>query len=597
MMATLKKNLLLFFLISLVISCRKDEPVNQNLPADIPVGILNLGNTLVYNFNGRVTDESGVPVSGVLISCGNKTTYTDDNGLFALQNVTTNERLAYVKAEKPGYFRGSRSVVPSTNSSVTILIQLIPLNVAGTIPSNVPATVEVNGGVSIDFNGQFIDNNHENYSGTVTVSAFYLDPTDLNSFARMPGMLYAQNTNGEDGALMTYGMIVVELYGSSGQSLQLADGSIATLHMPVNPNQKANAPETIPLWFFDETVGYWIEDGTATLVGDEYIGNVSHFTFWNCDVFFESCLLNGLVTDGLGNPVGNATVIVESGGMISSGVSNSDGTFYTYLAAGSTATVKVSSACGGDESIYSVGPFAVDSEQSATFPISDLVSMVNIIGTIVNCDSQPVTNADVYLFDNDFCYTMHVDDGIINLNLPPCSSISSDVEMFIYDYDHPYANFSGITFSVSGTTVDLGQLEICDTISVAPPISDDEFIDLHIDGNPVMFVDSEIHFEFSDSTSFFDYVILSPSETNYIFIGTMSVPGIYPGTSYTPIIPGEMIFIDAYQMDENSVMDLSTDLVLYEGSGGHVFFTISGTFTDTSGSPHYMFANVQANIP
>jgi hypothetical protein len=45
-----------------------------------------------------------------------------------------------------------------------------------------------------------------------------------------------------------------------------------------------NAPATIPLWYFNDTLGIWKEEGTATKQGNNYVGSVSHFSFWNCDV-------------------------------------------------------------------------------------------------------------------------------------------------------------------------------------------------------------------------------------------------------------------------------------------------------------------------
>jgi len=65
--------------------------------------------------------------------------------------------------------------------------------------------------------------------------------------------------------------------------LQLATGKNATVTFPIATATQSTAPATIPLWFFDETKGMWIEQGSATKTGNTYVGTVSHFTWWNCD--------------------------------------------------------------------------------------------------------------------------------------------------------------------------------------------------------------------------------------------------------------------------------------------------------------------------
>ena len=95
-------------------------------------------------------------------------------------------------------------------------------------------------------------------------------------------MLLGQNTGGEANLLETFGMLTVELTGSNNEKLQITSDS--ELKFPIANEQLSTAPNTIPLWYFDEENGYWIEDGEATKVGNQYVGTVSHFTPWNVDI-------------------------------------------------------------------------------------------------------------------------------------------------------------------------------------------------------------------------------------------------------------------------------------------------------------------------
>jgi hypothetical protein len=73
----------------------------------------------------------------------------------------------------------------------------------------------------------------------------------------------------------------------------------------------AHAPPTMPLFYWSDERGYWIEDGTATLEEAEagkwaYAGDVSHFTVWNADLRVPTVQVWGCVEDSAGKRVANA---------------------------------------------------------------------------------------------------------------------------------------------------------------------------------------------------------------------------------------------------------------------------------------------------
>jgi hypothetical protein len=535
-----------------------------------------------------------------LITAGTKTAYTDAQGMFVIKNTNVKEKLAYVKAEKSGYFPGSRSLIPTQTSSNYVKIQMMTLNVAGTIPAGVPATVTTNGGASIDFKGQYVDQNGNPYTGSVTVAAKYLPALAPETSEQMPGMLYAENTDGEAGALVSYGMIVVELYGNTGQSLNIAQGSSAILHMPVDDQQAGSAPATIPLWFFDEVAGYWIEEGSATLVDGEYVGEVTHFTFWNCDVFYDDCQLNGLVTDNLGNPLGSATVEINLGYTSTTGLTNSDGTFFTYVPAGQNIDINVSYGCGG-VTPYAVGPYTSNSVNNETF-ISQLgTSILNLAGTLVNCDLQPVTNADVYFYDGLNYLTYHVDNGIIDINVPYCSGATT-ADIYIYDYNQPYSYFSNTSIALTYPSTDLAQVVICDSVSTGGGWSGGldcdslEYFEVSIDGSFVL-ADACVSFSYYDSVST-GFVIYPTVDQNYfIYSPDVNAPGTYPGTTVVAPNTGEVVFVNGYDMSFSLPVNFSTQILTYEGPGGYIELMLTGTYTDNASIVRNVVANVTAYIP
>jgi len=65
---------------------------------------------------------------------------------------------------------------------------------------------------------------------------------------------------------------------------KIASDKKATITMPLSGLLSAAPPTSIPLWYFNESNGLWKQDGTATKTGNTYVGEVSHFSWWNCDL-------------------------------------------------------------------------------------------------------------------------------------------------------------------------------------------------------------------------------------------------------------------------------------------------------------------------
>jgi len=173
-----------------------------------------------------------------------------------------------------------------------------------------------NADVQLTFPANAIKNDAtgEAYTGTVFVAAQYLDPTSNNVFDQMPGNLQGINTENEEGALMTLGMTAVELQGAAGEKLNIAEGQTATVSVPA-PAGVDNLPTEVPLWSFDETIGLWVEEGLAILENGVYTGEVSHFSFWNWDVYAPSADFFAVLEDENGIPIPNMVVQITSGTM------------------------------------------------------------------------------------------------------------------------------------------------------------------------------------------------------------------------------------------------------------------------------------------
>jgi hypothetical protein len=269
----------------------------------------SFGESVSRDFQGKIVDSNNNPLSNVAIEMSGRTTSTDSNGEFTLTNVNVREHFGYLTATKAGFINGSRTVFPHEGMN-KVTIMMLPNAVYATIPSGQTTAVTLPNNTKVTFDGAFMLLNGNSYTGNVKVVVNHLDAADPYVFQKMPGNLIGTRTNGTTSGMETYGMINVELRGTNNEKLQLMTGHTANLSMPIAPNQLDTAEDTIPLWYFNETSGLWEEQGFSRKVGNKYIGNVSHFTWWNNDSAYVVATLNVVVTNVDTTPVNGVRITI-----------------------------------------------------------------------------------------------------------------------------------------------------------------------------------------------------------------------------------------------------------------------------------------------
>jgi hypothetical protein len=164
----------------------------------------------------------------------------------------------------------------------------------------------------------------------------------------------------------SFGALQVNLLDADGSKLNLASGQSATIRIPAVSRGGAALPSTVPLFYFDESTGLWVQEGTATLQGASpsqfYQGTVSHFSTWNADRLLDTVFLNGCVQDAAGARVG-AGVSVVAGGVdyIASPSAVTDSTGAFRMAVKKNATTRLFADAGQSFSLRTtVAPGATD---------------------------------------------------------------------------------------------------------------------------------------------------------------------------------------------------------------------------------------------
>ncbi|WP_353779608.1 hypothetical protein [Winogradskyella sp. 3972H.M.0a.05] len=485
----------LFFL--LLIGCDNDDsPSNTNNGGNnqnTEAFSQNFGNEISRPFLGTVIDKNKNPIEGVTISIGSNSAMTNVDGVFIINNATVNERFAYIRAEKDGYIHGSRAVVPSEGTN-KVTIMLLEETVVGTTSSGTSETISMGNGASVALEGDYTKDDGTSYEGNVDVIMHFLDPIDEDMQSQMPGMLYAANSNNEERMLQTFGMLAIELRGAGGEDLNLADGSEAEITVPLDPSLVANAPSTIPLWSFDEVNGYWKEEGQANLVGNSYVGTVTHFSFWNCDIPAEAVNLCITVTNESGDLISSLyTTISSSNFGTTDGSTNANGQVCGLVPSGESLELNIYSfdICG-DNSIYSqsIGPFTQDSSINVIIPDTPEIIYETVFGQFNTCSGDPVTEGYVQLIYGEQSLSEAVNDGSFEFNLIRCQENNS-FQIKGVDYANLQATDS-INYTFTTPLTDIGTISACNTVS--------EFIQFTLDNDDNVLILDNIYATFTENS-------------------------------------------------------------------------------------------------
>ena len=568
---TSKKLLILVLLFPFLFNnCSNDSGIDGN-SAGTP---LNFGSNVSKNFTGQIVDESNNPVPNVAITVANKAATTDVNGVFIINNATVSQKFAYVTAKKAGYLDGSRSLVP-TNGMNNVKITLLSGTIVGTVNSGATGSISLANGAKVTFDGNFKTEAGIAYSGVVSVIMKHLDPSDVTTADKMPGMLLAQNSNGEERVLESYGMMNIELRGAASQKLQLS--TTAQIEMPIATAQLAASPSSIPLWHFDETLGYWKEEGAATKQGTKYVGTVSHFSWWNCDAQFPTVRLTVTVVNSNGTPLANVRVGIRraTNSYTVNGTTNSQGLVSGLVPANETLTMVVFDSCGNIVSTTTIGPFSADTTLPNLVIPSSTIQSTLVQGNLLKCDGTNATNGYVLMRYGNQNLLTTVTNGAFSFTMLVCSATNTAFSLQGFDYDNLQTTNS-INYTFTTPTTNVGNITACNTIT--------EFISYRIDSNTTKYIIANITASGRGSTtnagltiSAYNTVAPNTTQSFYLF-GNTIIPGIYTTSAFS------IESADTGAINVQTVNAVSFNLSAVGAVGQYIDITFNGTYTNSTGS-------------
>ena len=276
------------------------------------------------SLSGTATNyATGAAISGAMVQVTQyvsgaaqelDTAVTDNSGFYEIELGSVSGRTT-VKAEAAGFVPQSVIVnLMEDMGSATADIAMVPVDVVQRFQAANGADVG-NGDhtlVSVPANS-LVTASGGAHAGSVTAMATVLDASSDPSV--MPGdfMSLAAGTGAPE-PIESFGAMNVSFMAGNGESLNLGPGQEASVSIPLaSMKDPTTAPATMPLFYWSDEKGHWIEEGTATLEEVSpgkwaYVGSVSHFTTWNADVPYEVMRIRGCVEDGAGNRIAFAKV-------------------------------------------------------------------------------------------------------------------------------------------------------------------------------------------------------------------------------------------------------------------------------------------------
>lgn len=464
-----------------------------------------LDETLTTNLNISVVDQDYVPVSNASVEFSGETLTTNAEGFAVSENVEINKQYQVIKTYASGFSTSIKTITPSSNGVTNVLIMLLRPSLEASFDA-VDGGVISNDQFSLDFPENAIaDYNGDLYNGEVNIAVTYYDPSSTTFTATIPGTLVGLDNDDAMQALISKGMIRVDLTNPSGEELEIFEGKEVAVKLPANENDSGN----IDFWHLNEEKGIWVQTGTATKVGDEYVTTVQHFSTYNLDVKVDPIDITVSVKDADGNAIANQKAIITAAtnlGSYSRSVYTDNLGEFTLINApkGADFSLDFSLDC---EDNFTVEAGIIDESTTKELVIGETLNsrLITLEGNLTTCENDVITDkffvieiTNEGVVDRLSAYAN--EEGYFNVNTVLCgydTTTAYPAEIRIYSEDELIVKNTELVFN----TNNIKDLDVCDG--------------------------EIIEFNKTINTAFDDYFVLSPNPTSdFIYIDVLDEDSI-----------------------------------------------------------------------
>ena len=404
---------LLGLILAMSFSCREDETIidTTETPFDGTDGISGVNEIwgiteISGDIIGQVFEVDGQPIENAEVSVSDNTTTTDVNGIFVFKNLSMNSNGTLISVKSPEHFDYTKIIEPQDGRQSNVDFAMHRKGIPTVFNTSTGANVNHSSQgflteVDLPAGAYTFEESSTLYEGDVEAYLTWIDPTNDEHQRGIPGNLRALDIEGNQVQLASFSMIALELYTPEGDKLNLTDGQEAMVRFPIPSSLRQVAPASIPLWSYQDESGDWIGESFANREGDFYVGEVNHFSWWNCDAPFPLVNIKGRVVDSEGKPNPNIPIIIslENSGIGRQGYTDSDGYFCAKVPKSENLilSIKNNFFCRDISQEYDLGAFETDMNiGTLTF---DLLNVVfnGLSGTLLSCDGMPTKEGYLWI--------------------------------------------------------------------------------------------------------------------------------------------------------------------------------------------------------
>lgn len=463
-----------------------EELIDPNENIENEIDIQHDAELFRGNISGKILDENLDALAGAIVNIGEEEMMSDENGFFSARDIQLDALGTVIIVSKENYWSNTKLMSTSDLQQNQISIMLLLEPVVKRIESGIGGEVSFEDNVKIDFpENAFVTADGNRYDGTIEISAVYINPRDDNFGMMSPGDFRAFNADSELRTLRSLGMAGVELRGANNELLQLDADALADLYIKV---PEGTSIDEVPLWHLDEESGYWLEEGSAQRIGDFYVGAVSHFSWWNCDIPFSAVELSGTVVTENGDGIAGLPVeiiLAEEMWNLGTEYTGDAGIFKGWAPKDQNLTMRIRNECG--EVFYEepIGPFSEDTNLDAITVFGQ--NIIEVCGQMLNCDADPVSNGYVFVQTEESTAYIPIDDeGNFCSSINICDAFSFNI--FGIDLD---SDLQGVltSYTVDDKATSNLTLTTCDQVG--------SFYRFQIDNEPEVIV-SDFSINLSD---------------------------------------------------------------------------------------------------
>ena len=286
------------------------------------------------SITGKVSNNAtGAAISGATVSDGVTTATTGADGTYTMSSLSpVSRKVLTISASNFAFTSKAAAVTAGNTSRVDVALQPVAASITLASLATAQTLTVANSTAQVNLSA----NGLTTAAGAapslpVTANITPIDPSSN------PQLMPGDYTTSAGAMIESFGAMEVNFKDNAGAKLKLATGQTATIRIPVPAANQGTAASTMPAFYYNETTGQWVEEGTLTLGGTApnkyYEGTVTHFSYWNADQVYNTTCITGRVVNASGTPVAGARVEAQG--------RDYTGTSETYTGSDGTFTIKV----------------------------------------------------------------------------------------------------------------------------------------------------------------------------------------------------------------------------------------------------------------